>query len=310
VATLNPVFKKLSDESRGRSLIMGVLNVTPDSFSDGGLYLDPARAIERVKAMLAEGADLIDLGGESTRPGAATVTAAEELARVLPVAQALAALPGLAWSIDTSKAVVAEAALTLGACIINDVSALSQDADMPALAARSGCGVVLMHRASAPGNSAWSTDEASRYGAEGVVSVVRKFLMNRASSLLMEGLAKQQIWIDPGFGFGKSVADNLALLKGLADFIATGYPVLLGSSRKSTLGAILGGLPESDRLEASLASASIAAFQGVACLRVHDVKETARAAKVARAVRDAAGRENGASGPPRQIHPFRASEEF
>lgn len=290
---------------------MGVLNVTPDSFSDGGLYLDPDKAFLRAEKMLAEGADLLDLGGESTRPGAQAVSQEEELRRILPVAVLLAKkLPQLAWSIDTTKSSVAAEALKLGACMINDVSALSQDAAMAGLAAQSGCGVVLMHRVSASSNAAWSHQDSSSYGPEGVIAAVRKFLTNRASSLLLEGLSKHQFWIDPGFGFGKSVEDNLALLKGLPELIATAYPVLLGSSRKSTLGAILGGLAESDRLEATAATVAIAAFQGVACLRVHDVKEMARVAKVATAIKDASGQASTSSAPARQIHPFRASEEF
>ena len=290
---------------------MGVLNVTPDSFSDGGLYLDPEKALARAEAMLAGGADILDLGGESTRPGAQAVSLDDELARILPVAELISKrLPQAAWSIDTTKAAVAEAALGLGACMINDVSALSADAAMAPLAAKQGCGVVLMHRAAPPQGSAWSTQDGSNYGTEGVTTALRKYLTNRASSLLLEGLSKHQFWIDPGFGFGKSVADNLALLKGLPELAVTGYPVLLGASRKSSLGAVLGGLPEGERLEASLAVVALAAFQGAACLRVHDVKESARALKLAQAVKDSAGPKNAASDAVRTIHPFRASEEF
>jgi dihydropteroate synthase len=315
LATLNPLFKKISDESRRRSLIMGVLNVTPDSFSDGGLYLEPSRALERAQGMMDEGADVLYLGGESTRPGATAVSLEEELRRVMPVAEALAkSMPGLAWSIDTSKAKVAEEALKLGACMVNDVSALRQDEAMAPLVARSGCGAVLMHRLDSAQRSEWSTQESSRYGEEGVVAAVRKFLTNRASSLLMEGLSKQQFWLDPGFGFGKSVEDNLSLMKGLPELVAAGYPLLLGTSRKSTLGAVLGGAPESDRLEASLATAALAAFHGVACLRVHDVKACARVVKVVQAIKSAAGPKSAPSGEIRPIHPFRGGltpgEEF
>lgn len=289
---------------------MGVLNITPDSFSDAGLYLDSAKALEHALKMLDEGADLLDLGGESTRPGATPVSAEEELARVLPVAELLhARLPDVAWSIDTSKARVAEAALELGACMINDVSALNADPDMAALAASRRCGVVLMHRQTAPQGSAWSTQDVSGYGDDGVVAYLRKWLSNRASSLQMEGLDKKQFWIDPGFGFGKTVSDNLALIKGLPELIATGYPVLLGTSRKSALGAVLGGLPEFDRLEATAATVALAAFAGVACLRVHDVKEMARVIKVVQAVKDAPGKDTKAP-EIRPIHPFKATEDF
>lgn len=290
---------------------MGVLNITPDSFSDGGLYLDPEKAVDWAQKMLSEGADMIDLGGESTRPGATPVSLEEELLRVLPVAEALArAVPGLAWSIDTTKAKVAEEALKLGACMVNDVSALEEDPGMAKLAARTGCGAVLMHRVTQASKAAWSTQEATNYGEQGVVAALRKYLTNRASSLLMEGLNKQQFWIDPGFGFGKSVEDNLAILKGLPELVATGYPVLLGTSRKSTLGAVLGGLPESERLEGTLATVALAVFQGAACVRVHDVKEAARVAKVVQAVKTAKGPKNTASEDIRVIHPFRANEEF
>jgi dihydropteroate synthase len=289
---------------------MGILNITPDSFSDGGLYLDPGRALERARIMLDEGADLLDLGGESTRPGAVPVSEEEELRRVLPVARLLQAeLPEAAWSIDSSKAAVAEAALKLGACMINDVSALSADPGMAPLAASTRCGVALMHRAALPSAAALSTNDRSSYGDEGVVLSVRKWLSNRASSLQMEGLDKKQFWIDPGFGFGKSVADNLALIKGLPELVATGYPVLLGTSRKSTLGAVLGGLPESERLEATAATVALAAFAGVACLRVHDVKELARVIRVVQAVKDAPGKASSAQ-ETRPIHPFKSSEEF
>ncbi|MES2201614.1 MAG: dihydropteroate synthase [candidate division FCPU426 bacterium] len=282
MSVIHQKFLDLSETSKARPLIMGVLNATPDSFFDGGLYLDPMRALAHAHIMLAEGADLLDLGGESTRPGATPVGEAEELRRILPIAELLnRELPDAPWSIDTSKAAVAKAALELGACMINDVSALSADPAMPAVAAGSGCGVVLMHRASA------ATSQISGYGEAGVCAAVAKFLLKRIGELETAGLKKGQFWVDPGFGFGKSVEDNLSLIKGLPALVSLGYPVLLGTSRKSSLGAVLGGLPENERLEGTAATVALAAFAGVACLRVHDPKEMSRVVRVVQAVKDA-----------------------
>jgi dihydropteroate synthase len=308
MAELNPTFKKLSEAAGQRTLVMGVLNITPDSFSDGGLYLEADKALAHAETMLAEGADLLDLGGESTRPGAQPVSLDEELKRVLPVAELLAKrLPEAAWSIDTVKAKVAEEALARGACMINDVSALASDECMPQVAAKARCGVVLMHRAASPDKAAWSTQEAARYGEAGVVEAVRGWLAKRATSLLLDGLDKRQIWIDPGFGFGKSVEDNLSLLKGLPELAKAGYPVLLGTSRKSSLGAVLGGLPERERLEGTAATVALAAWLGAACVRVHDVKEMARVCKVVEAVKNALPRPKSAP-ETRPLHPFRGEE--
>jgi dihydropteroate synthase len=166
-----------------------------------------------------------------------------------------------------------------------------------------------MHRATAPDKAEWSTAEKANYGEQGVVAAVRKFLTSRATDLLLCGVQKKQIWIDPGFGFGKTVEDNLALLKGLPELVASAYPVLLGSSRKSSLGAVLGGLPESERLEATAASVALAGMAGIACVRVHDVKEMLRVLKVIQAVKNAPGGQ-AKTEAPRPIHPFRSSEEF
>lgn len=307
---LNPQFKALSEASRSKTLIMGVLNVTPDSFSDGGRYLDPQKALEHVSQMLQEGADLIDVGGESTRPGAEPVSEEEELRRILPVAEGLKSkYPDFPWAIDTTKAKVAAAALELGACMVNDVSALSQDPEMPRLVAARGCGAVLMHRRAKPADSKWSPEEKSKGEAGLVVADIRKALTQRASSLLLEGLQKQQFWIDPGFGFGKSVDENLALIAGLPEFLSAGYPVLLGPSRKSSLGAVLGGLAENERFEATAAAVAVAAFQGVSCVRVHDVLAMSRVVRLAQALRQA-GPKAQAPETPKPLHPFRASEEF
>lgn len=265
---------------------MGVLNVTPDSFSDGGRWLDPAKALDHAAELYAAGADIVDVGGESTRPGAPEVGLDEELARILPVARGLAErFQGRAWSIDTQKAEAARQAVAAGACLINDVSALQADPAMMGVAAATDAGVCLMHRLEAPAGAKWSTDEKSRYGEEGVVAAVMRFLEERAGACLAAGIAAERIWVDPGLGFSKTVADNLTLLKKLPRFIELGYPILVGPSRKSFLGAVTGGLSVEERLEASLAAGSLALWQGAGILRVHDVKEAKRAAQVVQAIK-------------------------
>jgi dihydropteroate synthase len=279
---------KLKELSSRRTLVMGVLNVTPDSFSDGGKYLDAGAAVAFARAMLEQGADLVDIGGESTRPGAAPVSLDEELARVLPVARALRGqVPGLLWSIDTQKAKVAQAALELGACMVNDVSGLRADEGMASVVAASGAQVVLMHRLGEPQGALWSTAENKDYGEDGVVAAVLSFLNKRAASAQMAGISEKKIWIDPGIGFGKTVDDNFRLLNALQRFSALPYPVLVGTSRKSMLGAALDSAPVDQRLEASLATAALACYKGAACVRVHDVKETVRVVRVIEAVKQA-----------------------
>jgi dihydropteroate synthase len=266
---------------------MGILNLTPDSFSDGGRHFGLPAALSAAKAMAAEGADLLDLGGESTRPGAPAVSLQEELARVRPLAQALAQeLPGLPWSIDTIKPEVADMALELGACLVNDQDACA-NAAMARLVARRGCGVCLMHRLGAAAAMASSTQQQSRYGAAGVVAEVGDFLSARAAALEALGVERRAIWLDPGFGFNKTAAENFSLLKHQEAFARGGYGVLVGTSRKSSLGAVLGGLPVEERLEGTAATVAVAVFQGAACVRVHDVKAMARVARVAQAIRDA-----------------------
>jgi dihydropteroate synthase len=285
---MHPDFERLSSTLKTRPLVMGVLNVTPDSFSDGGRYLAPAAALAQARRLQEEGADLVDLGGESTRPGAPAVSATEELQRVLPVAKALRSeMPGLAWSIDTQKAAVAEACLAEGACLLNDVSALTADPRMLAVAAGSQAGVSLMHRLQAPADAPWSTHEKSHYGPEGVAAAVARFLQARAEGCVQAGIPKERLWLDPGLGFGKTVSDNLKLLKDLPLLGALGYPVLVGPSRKSFIGAVLDGAPVEDRLEGTLAACVVAVLGGAAILRVHDVKEAVRALKVAHAIQTA-----------------------
>lgn len=246
-------------------LVMGVLNVTPDSFSDGGRFLDPARAVDRGLAMVAEGADVIDVGGESTRPGAQPVDEAEERRRIVPVVSALAS--HVRVSIDTTKASVAVAALEAGATLVNDVSA-----SLHRVAAEAGAGWVAMHMQGTPA----SMQEAPHY--DDVVAEVRSFLVARAEAAVAAGVA--EVWIDPGIGFGKRPRHNLLLLRHLPSLVGTGFPVLVGTSRKAFLGALAGGAGTDDRLEGSLATATFAMVAGAAMVRVHDVAATVEAARI------------------------------
>ena len=288
VSSMHPHFQRLRETLRTRPLVMGVLNVTPDSFSDGGRYLDPALALRHAHELQEAGADLVDLGGESTRPGAPLVDQAEELRRILPVAEGLRReLPSLPWSIDTQKAEVAREALQAGACLLNDVSALQADPAILGVAARSQAGVCLMHRLEPPMGARWSPQEQTHYGPEGVMAAVMAFLAERAQACLNAGIPADRLWVDPGLGFGKTVADNLCLLRKLPQMLELGYPILVGPSRKSFLGAVLDGLPVEQRLEATLAAGSLALWQGASVLRVHDVKEAVRAAKVVQAIKTA-----------------------
>jgi len=244
---------------------MGVLNVTPDSFSDGGRWLDPDDAIAHGLRLVAEGADVVDVGGESTRPGAGPVDASEELRRVIPVVEALA--PHVRVSIDTTKAEVAEAAVAAGATIINDVSA-----SLDGVAADSGAGWVAMHMQGTPA----TMQQDPTYGD--VVVEVRDFLAERAAKAQAAGVS--EVWIDPGIGFGKTAEHNLSLLRGLNALVSTGFPVALGVSRKSFLARLTGGAAVHDRREASLAAATWAMLHGVGMIRVHDVGATVQAAKL------------------------------
>lgn len=255
--------------------VMGILNVTPDSFFDGGRHADPDRAVERGRMLAAEGADIVDVGGESTRPGARAVDASVEIARVVPVVEALAA-EGIPVSVDTSKPEVMRAALAAGASMVNDVRALLEPGAMEVVAS-SGAAVCLMHMRGTPETMQVETAYAD------VVAEVRDFLARRAAACERAGIARNRIVVDPGFGFGKGVAENLALLRRLRDLVAAGYPVLAGLSRKSTIGAITGRSP-GDRLAGSLAAALMAVERGAAIVRVHDVRETVDALRVYAAV--------------------------
>jgi dihydropteroate synthase len=255
---------------------MGVVNVTPDSFSDGGLYLDPAAAISHGRELVEDGAAILDVGGESTRPGAAEVAVEEELRRVEPVVAGLAPL-GVDISVDTSKAVVAEAAIGAGATIVNDVTALRGDPAMAGLVAERGVGVVLMHMAGDPRTMQVNPE----YGD--VVAEVRDFLAARLAAAVAAGIAAERIWLDPGIGFGKTDQHNFELLRGLGELTALGRPVLVGTSRKSFIGRTDGSATD-DRLGGTIATSILAATAGASVLRVHDVRELAEALTVASAV--------------------------
>jgi dihydropteroate synthase len=242
---------------------MGVVNVTPDSFSDGGRFLDPAAAVDHARRLAAEGADIIDIGGESTRPGAAPVSDQEELRRVLPV---LEKLSDLCVSVDTRRPAVIAAAAAAGASMINDIQALTEPYAFEAFA-RTGCAVCLMHMKGTPA----TMQREPRY--DDVVAEVKTFLRDAVRKARFGGIGADRIVVDPGFGFGKTVEHNLQLLRRLRDFADLGVPLLAGLSRKSTIGRLT-GRPVEERLAGSLALALLALQGGARILRVHDVKET------------------------------------
>ena len=250
---------------------MGILNVTPNSFSDGGRYFNLARALAHAKQMIRDGADIIDIGGESTRPGADPVSTADELARVLPLVEALAQLE-VAVSVDTRKPEVMRAVIEAGASIVNDVNALRAPGALEVVAA-SDVGVCLMHMRGEPR----TMQVAPQYG--NVVTEVRDFLVARAEACVASGVARERVVLDPGYGFGKRLDHNLSLLRGLPVFVATGYPVMMGVSRKSSLGELTGRAVD-QRLAASIAAGLAAVARGARILRVHDVRETVDALKV------------------------------
>ena len=264
------------EERWPRPSVMGVLNVTPDSFSDGGRFVDPGVAVDHGRRLVAEGAALVDVGGESTRPGAAPVSADEELARIEPVLEGLRGFP---ISVDTSKAVVARRALELGADLVNDVTALRGDPDMAEVVAGGDAFVCLMHMQGEPR----TMQVAPRY--DDVVSDVLAFLEERVAFAVENGVAEERICVDPGIGFGKTADQNLELLRRLDVLRALGRPVLVGVSRKSSLGKVLGdGAATTGSLAASIAAAVAAFERGAWMIRAHDVRETVEALEVAAAV--------------------------
>jgi dihydropteroate synthase len=264
------------EERWPRPSVMGVLNVTPDSFSDGGLFVDPTQAIAHGKRAIDEGAVLVDVGGESTRPGAEPVSSEDEIARVEPV---LEGLRGLATSIDTSKAAVARRALDLGAELVNDVTALRGDPEMAGVVADGDAFVCLMHMQGEPR----TMQVAPRY--DDVVSDVLAFLEERVAFAVENGVAEERIAVDPGIGFGKTPDQNLELLRRLDELSTLGRPVLVGISRKSTLGKILGDPSATTGTVAASVGAAVVAFErGASMIRAHDVRETVEALQVAVAV--------------------------
>ena len=262
-----------------RPLVMGILNVTPDSFSDGGKFTDPAAALAHAGAMAAAGADIIDVGGESTRPGAAAVSARQELDRVVPVIAAITAEFDIAVSVDTSKPEVMQAAVAAGAGMVNDIRALREPGAVEAAAA-SGAAVCLMHMQGTPA----TMQDAPHY--DSLPGDVIDFLAGRIAAAQAAGIGRDRLVADPGFGFGKTDRHNLRLLASLAQFGGLGVPLLVGLSRKRTLGA-LSGRPAGDRVSVGIAAAVTAALAGADIIRTHDVEETVDAMRVVAAVRKA-----------------------
>jgi len=264
-----------------RPHVMGALNVTPDSFSDGGDYLAPEAALERARQMVDEGADILDVGGESTRPGADPVSEGEELRRVLPVVEHLAPRVGVPISVDTVKASVARRVAEAGASIVNDVGGLKLDPAMAATAAETGCAVVVMHMRGTPRTMQSDTRYAD------LVGEIFRDLRESVELAEAAGVPRGQVLVDPGIGFGKSAAGNLVLLQRLGEFRALGCPVLVGASRKAFIGRVLGIESPKERLEGSLAAATLAVWNGAHVVRAHDVQATRRAVDLAWAARRA-----------------------
>jgi dihydropteroate synthase len=260
-------------------LIMGILNVTPDSFSDGGRFLDPVLAVDQAQKMIAEGTDIIDIGGESTRPGASYVSEEEEIARIRPIVEALGKCTDVPLSIDTQKASVAQVALDCGASIVNDVSALQDDCRMAQVVQESGAGVVLMHR---QGSSA-TMQEAPQY--KDVVGEVKSFLSKRVALARSMGISPDRIIIDPGIGFGKTCYHNLKILANIGEFLQLEQPLMIGLSRKAFIGELT-GKPVTEREMGNAAAIATAVWQGAHILRVHDVAAMKDAIQVAQALRN------------------------
>jgi dihydropteroate synthase len=253
-------------------LVMGVVNVTPDSFSDGGLFFSADSALDHARSLFDDGADIVDIGGESTRPGADPVPLSAELERVIPVVEALR---GETVSIDTRKAAVASAALKAGASVVNDVSAFRHDPEMASVVASAGAGCCLMHML---GDDPRTMQADPRY--DDVVSEVKAFLEERLAFALSEGVAEERVWLDPGIGFGKTIDHNLELLRRLDEIVAIGRPLVVGTSRKSFLGRLT-GRAERERDAATIATNVMSFERGASVFRVHEVRGTVDALKVA-----------------------------
>ena len=262
-----------------RVLLMGILNVTPDSFSDGGRFVDPDAAVDQAQKMIAEGADIIDIGGESTRPGVSYIDEKEEIARIRPIVAAIGKRTDVPLSIDTRKAAVAQVALDLGVVIVNDVSALQDDSRMGQVIEESGAGVVLMHR---QGHSA-TMQEAPHY--EDVVGEVKSFLAKRVALAQSMGIPSDHIIVDPGIGFGKTCNHNLRILANLGELLKLNQPLMIGLSRKGFIGELT-GKPVAEREMGNAAAIAMAVWQGAHILRVHDVAAMKDSIRVAQALRN------------------------
>jgi dihydropteroate synthase len=261
---------------------MGVVNLTPDSFSDGGRFLAPEAALAQARRLIADGADMLDVGAESTRPGAAPAPAEAEIARIVPLVRAVRAESAIPISVDTMKPQVARAAIAAGATMWNDVTALGYAPDSLAAAAELGCDLVLMHMQGEPG----SMQREPAY--DDVLTEVTGFLAERAAAAIAAGVARERIWLDPGIGFGKHmIRHNLPLIAGLDRIVALGFPVLLGVSRKRFIAALDGEAAPGERLGGSIAAALAGVAAGAAAVRVHDVRETVQALRVWQAIQAA-----------------------
>jgi dihydropteroate synthase len=261
-----------------RTLVMGILNVTPDSFSDAGKYADTSEAIDHAFDMATNGADIIDIGGQSTRPGSEEVSLSEEMDRVAPVVQELADKLNIPISVDSYRAEVAEAALDAGALMVNDISAATFDPEMPALLARRRCPAVLMHILGNPKDMQTNPEYGDLMGD------ISRSLRERLEALADAGVDGKLLIIDPGIGFGKTPEHNLEILRRLAELKSIGRPILVGTSRKSTIGKVLGGLPPEERLEGTAATVALSIAHGADIVRVHDVKEMVRVSRMTDAV--------------------------
>ena len=257
-----------------QSLIMGILNITPDSFSDGGDFFEKNIAIDRALEMVEQGADIIDIGGESTRPFSDSVSLKEEISRVIPVIEGICKESDVCISIDTTKSKVASEALEAGASVINDISAMEIDSLMVDVALKFNCPIVLMHMKGIPKNM----QDNPQY--QSLISDIKEYLLSRIDFVVSKGIDRNKIIIDPGIGFGKTVENNFEIINNLDQFVKMNFPVLLGASRKSFIGVSL-NLPENDRLEGSIAANIIGLQKGAKIFRVHDVVETSRAMVIA-----------------------------
>ncbi len=262
-----------------KTYVMGILNVTPDSFSDGGLYLDRRGAVEHALKMQDEGADIIDIGGESTRPGAEKVSVREEIRRVVPVIEELAKKLNIPISVDTYKSAVAKAAISAGASLVNDISGLRFDSKMSEVIAQHRVPVIIMHIKGTPENM--QNDPAYR----ALIPEIMDYLREGMAIARRAGIAEDKMIIDPGIGFGKTVEHNLEIIKRLDEFTGFEKPILLGPSRKSFIGKTLGNLPVSERIEGTAAATAIGIFNGANIVRVHDVKEMKRVVRFADAIK-------------------------